>query len=170
MSQQDDVHAELDALQSDTGLGMQDTEQLHYTQAVLQEAMRLYPPGWVLSRRTIGPDSLSGYAVPPGTDVLLSPYLIQRHPRHWDRPGEFLPERFVDAATDPRDQWIYIPFAAGPRHCVGESFAMYEMTVHVARVARRWHLEYLDEGPIGIEAAINLRSRRGLRMRLVPRH
>jgi len=164
------LHAELDATPAKSGLSIEDTERLRYTQAVLQEAMRLYPPGWILSRRTIAADTLSGYAVPPATDVMLSPYLIQRHPRHWDRPGEFLPERFLDSATDPRDQWIYIPFAAGPRHCVGETFAMYEMTVHVARVARHWQLEYIDEGPIGVEAAINLRSRRGLRMRLVPRH
>jgi len=164
------LYAELDATPAKSGLSIQDTENLRYTQAVLQEAMRLYPPGWILSRRTIAADTLSGYAVPPATDVMLSPYLIQRHPRHWDRPAEFLPERFADSATDPRDDWIYIPFAAGPRHCVGETFAMYEMTVHVARVARRWRFEYVDEGPIGIEAAINLRSRRGLRMRLVPRH
>jgi len=164
------LYAEIDAMPARSGLSIQDTENLRYTQAVLQEAMRLYPPGWILSRRTIGADTLSGYAVPPATDVMLSPYLIQRHPRHWERPAEFLPERFADSATDPRDQWIYIPFAAGPRHCVGETFAMYEMTLHVARVARRWRFEYVDDGPIGVEAAINLRSRRGLRMRLVPRH
>jgi cytochrome P450 len=162
--------AELDATPAKPGLRFQDLEQLPYTQAVLQEAMRLYPPGWILSRRTIAADTLSGYAVPPGTDVMLSPYLIQRHPRHWDRPGEFRPERFIEAASDPRDQWIYIPFAAGPRHCVGENFAMYEMIVHVAHVARRWRLEYIDDGPIEIEAAINLRTRRRLRMRLVRRH
>lgn len=161
--------AELAAVPQVDAMSFQQATELRYTQAVLQEAMRLYPPGWILSRRTIEPDTLSGYSVPAGTDVMLSPYLIQRHPGYWDQPATFRPERFLDATTDPRDQWIYIPFAAGPRHCVGESFAMYEMTVHVSRVARRWRLEYLDEGPIGIEAAINLRTRRGLRMRLVPR-
>ena len=162
--------AELDAVPERAGMRFEDAEQLRYTQAAIKEAMRLYPPGWLLTRRTIGPDVLSGCVVPAGTDVMLSPYLIQRHPRHWERPGEFRPERFVDASVDPRDQWIYIPFAAGPRHCVGENFAMYEMTLHVARVARRWRLEYIDEGPVAVEAAINLRTRRGLRMRLQPRH
>ena len=164
------LEAEVDSLPDKPQLSYQDTEQLRYTQAVLQEAMRLYPPGWILSRRTIEADTLGGYVVPPRTDVMLSPYLIQRHPAHWHAPAEFRPERFLDAASDPRDRWIYIPFAAGPRHCVGENFAMYEMTVHVARVARRFRLEYLDDGPIELEAAINLRARRGLRMRLVPRH
>jgi enediyne biosynthesis protein E7 len=162
--------AELDARPAGAGASFGDCERLRYTQAVLKEALRLYPPGWLLTRRTIGPDVFSGYAVPAGTDVMLSPYLIQRHRAHWERPDEFRPERFIDAAVDPRDQWIYIPFAAGPRHCVGENFAMYEMTLHVARVARRWRLEYIDDGPIGLEAAINLRTRRGLRVRLRPRH
>jgi cytochrome P450 len=167
---QERLGAELDTIPPATPMSFQQAEELRYTQAVLQEAMRLYPPGWILSRRTIEADTLSGYAVPAGTDVMLSPYLIQRHPAHWDDPEAFRPERFLDATTDPRDQWIYIPFAAGPRHCVGESFAMYEMTVHMSRVARRWRLEYLDDGPLDIEAAINLRTRRGLRMRLLPRH
>ncbi len=162
------LQAEVDAAPVATGLSYQGSENYPYTQAVLQEAMRLYPPGWLLSRRTIAPDTLSGFAVPAGADVMLSPYLIHRHPAFWDRPEEFRPERFIGAA-DPRDEWIYIPFAAGPRHCVGENFAMYEMIVHVTRVARHWQLEYIDEGPIDVEAAINLRARRGLRMRLVPR-
>ena len=129
--------------------------------------MRLYPPGWILSRRTIADDVLSGHRIPAGTDVMLSPYLIQRHPAHWDAPTAYRPERFLH--DDPRDRWIYIPFAAGPRHCVGENFAMYEMTVHIARVASRWRMEYLDEGPLEIEAAINLRTRGEFRMRLHPR-
>jgi cytochrome P450 len=163
------LEQEVDAAPATAGLGFQASESFRYTQAALSEAMRLYPPGWLLTRRTLAPDVLSGYAVPAGTDVMLSPYLIQRHPDYWERPEEFRPERFIEASSDPRDAWIYIPFAAGPRHCVGENFAMYEMIVHVARVARDWRLEYLDEGPVEIEAAINLRSRRSLRMRLVPR-
>jgi cytochrome P450 len=167
------LHAELDAAPEKRGLTYQETEDLKYTQAVIAEAMRLYPAGWLLSRRTIEPDVLSGYDVPAGTDVMLSPYLIGRHPAHWDAPDEFRPERFL--VGDPRfengrDRWVYIPFAAGPRHCVGENFAMYEMTVHVSRVARRWRMEYLDDGSaIEIEAAINLRTKKGLRMTLHPR-
>ena len=163
------VQAEADAANAGGGLSFEASERFTYTQAVLQEAMRLYPPGWLLSRRTIEADTLSGFAVPAGADVMLSPYLIQRDAAFWERPEEFRPERFVDPSSDPRADWIYIPFAAGPRHCVGENFAMYEMTAHVTRVARRFGLEYVDEGPIEVEAAINLRAKRGLRMRLVPR-
>ena len=162
------LHAELDAVPERRGLAYEDTEALRYTQAVIQEALRLYPPGWVLTRRTVESDVLSGYTIPAGTDLIVSPYLIGRHPAHWPAPDWFRPERFLD--DDPRGRWIYIPFAAGPRHCVGENFAMYEMTVHVARVARRWRLELVDDGPLQLEAAINLRSRQALRMNLLPRH
>ena len=147
-----------------------DSEALGYTQAVIKEALRLYPPGWVLTRRTIATDTLSGYQIPAGTDVLLSPYLIQRHPRYWSEPDRFQPERFLGALAAERDPSTYIPFAAGPRHCVGENFSMYEMTVHLARMARRWRMEYVGDGPPQIEAAINLRTQSGLRMRLRPRH
>lgn len=163
------LEAEVDAAPATVGIGFQASEEFRYTQAVVKEAMRLYPPGWLLSRRTIEPDVLSGFAVPAGADVMLSPYLIHRNPAYWPRPGEFLPERFLEHAGDPRDAWIYIPFAAGPRHCVGENLAMYEMTVHLARVARGFRLEHVDEAPAEIEAAINLRPRGSLRMRLVPR-
>ncbi len=161
------VAAEVAGLDPAVRLSYADVEGLQHTQAALFEAMRLYPPGWILSRRTIADDVLSGHRIPAGTDVMLSPYLIQRHPAHWDAPTAYRPERFLD--DDPRDRWIYIPFAAGPRHCVGENFAMYEMTVHIARVASRWRMEYLDEGPLEIEAAINLRTRGEFRMRLHPR-
>jgi cytochrome P450 len=100
---------------------------------------------------------------------MLSPYLIQRHPDYWPEPEKFSPERFSSAAEEERNKWVYIPFAAGPRHCVGENFALYEMTVHVARMASAWRLRHVDDGPIELEAAINLRPRRNLRMRLEPR-
>jgi cytochrome P450 len=142
------------------------SEQLVWTQAVLKEAMRLYPPGWLLTRRSVEEDVLGGYLLPAGTDVMLSPYLIQRHPTYWPEPEAYRPERFLPAAEAAREKWVYIPFAAGPRHCVGENFALYEMTVHLARMARRYRLEYLDEGPIPIEAAVNLRALRPLRFRV----
>lgn len=164
------LHAEVDAIPEPRGLGYAASEQLVWTQGVLKEAMRLYPPGWLLTRRSVEEDVLGGYRLPPGTDVMLSPYLIQRHPQYWPDPDRFDPARFLPAAEAEREKWVYIPFAAGPRHCVGENFALYEMTVHMARMARRFRLEYLDEGPIPIEAAVNLRTLRSLHMRLHRRH
>jgi len=161
------LHEELAQIPDRHGLTYADTETLQYTQGVIQEGMRLYPPGWVFTRRSLQPDVLSGHPLPADTDVLICPYTIHRHPAHWDAPAEFRPERFVGA--DPRDKWIYVPFAAGPRHCIGENFAMYEMTVHLSRAARSFRLEYVDDGPIELEAAINLRTKRNIKMRLVAR-
>jgi len=163
------LHAEVDARSDQGTLTYQDAEDMAWTQCVLKEAMRLYPPGWLLTRRPVEADRLGGFDVPPGTDVLLSPYFVHRHPDHWDDPDSFRPERFEGDAADSRHKFAYFPFAVGPRHCIGENFAMFEMTVHLARVARRFRLCYLDERPIEFEAQVNLRTRHNLRYRLEPR-
>jgi enediyne biosynthesis protein E7 len=128
--------------------------------------LRLYPPGWLLSRRTIGADVLGGYPIPAGADVLLSPYLLHRHPRFWKDPDAFRPERFAPEHEAERPRFAYMPFAAGPRHCIGETFALYEMLVHLYKVARHYRLTYASEEPIELEAQINLRTRKPLYMRL----
>jgi cytochrome P450 len=161
------LHAEIDALPDAPLLSFEESRALRYTRAMIEEAMRLYPPVWLLTRRALEPDTLSGYALPAGTDVMFSPYILHRHPRHWDAPEAFRPERFL--AADPRDRYIYIPFGAGPRRCLGEEFSLYEMSVHFARVARHLRLLPADTEPMELEAAINLRTRLPLRMRLLPR-
>ncbi len=160
------LHAELDPLVPAGPLSYVGAADLAYTRQVLQEAMRLYPPGWLLSRRAVQHDHLGGFELPAGTDVLLAPFLVHRHPRHWDEPEAFRPERFLPEASDSRHRFAYIPFAAGPRHCIGENFAMYEMTVHLAHVARRFRLHCLHEGPLEMEAGVNLRTRNNLMYRL----
>ncbi len=163
------LHAELDARPELRAPSYAETEELAWTQQVLQEAMRLYPPGWLLTRRSIGPDTLGGFALPPGTDVLLSPYLVHRHPAHWDDPEAFRPARFEPEQVAARHKFAYFPFAVGPRHCIGENFAMYEMTIHLARVARRLRLRCLHEGPLEFEAQVNLRTRQNLMFALEKR-
>jgi len=163
------LHAELDPLVPVGALSYEGAEALAWTRRVLQEAMRLYPPGWLLTRRSLEPDVLGGFELPAGTDVLLSPFLVHRHPAHWTEPESFRPERFEPEQVERRHRYAYFPFAAGPRHCIGENFALYEMTVHLAHVARRFRLRYLDEGPLEFEAQVNLRTRRNLRYHLEPR-
>jgi enediyne biosynthesis protein E7 len=144
-------------------------EALPYTQQVVNEALRLYPPGWLLSRRAITPDLLGGYQIPAGSDVLLSPYLLHRHPRFWKEPDAFRPERFAPDHAAERPRFAYMPFAAGPRHCIGETFALYEMLVHLYKIARRYRLTRVSSEPIALEAQINLRTRKPLHMRLETR-
>jgi cytochrome P450 len=160
------LHAELDAAAELAAPALGEVETLAYTQQVINEALRLYPPGWLLSRRTLAADVLGGYQVPPGTNVLLPLYLLHRHPRFWKDPETFDPQRFAPEHEAQRPRFAYMPFAAGPRHCIGESFALYEMQVHLYKVARRYRLTYVPDKPLELEAQINLRTRHPLHMRL----
>jgi len=160
------LHAELEAAPELAAPSLAEMETLSYTQQVINEALRLYPPGWLLSRRTIEADVLGGYSVPAGTNVLLPLYLLHRHPRFWKNPEAFDPTRFAPEHEAERPRFAYMPFAAGPRHCIGETFALYEMLVHLYKVARRHRLVYVPDQPLELEAQINLRTRHPLRMRL----
>jgi cytochrome P450 len=163
------LHAELDAAPELAAPSLAEVEALGYASQVVNEALRLYPPGWLLSRRTVAADVLGGFAVPPGTNVLLPLYLLHRHPRYWKEPDRFWPERFAPEHEAERPRFAYMPFAAGPRHCIGETFALYEMLVHLYKVARRYRLVYVPDKPLELEAQINLRTRHPLHMRLLPR-
>ncbi|GAC1456167.1 MAG: cytochrome P450 [Steroidobacteraceae bacterium] len=188
----DRLHAEIDAADEIAAPDLRQMEALTYTQQVINEALRLYPPGWLLSRRTIGADVLGGFPVAPGTNVLLPLYLLHRHPKFWKEPDAFRPERFApeheaellqatpcgsesEAPEAPADnpakrpRFAYMPFAAGPRHCIGETFALYEMLAHLYKVARRYRLVYVPDRPLELEAQINLRTRYPLHMRLEAR-
>ena len=160
------LHAEIDAAPELAAPGLAQMEALQYTQQVVNEALRLYPPGWLLSRRTIEADVLGGYPVPPGTNVLLPLYLLHRHPGFWEDPEAFSPERFAPEHEAERPRFAYMPFAAGPRHCIGETFALYEMLMHLYKVARRYRLTWVPDKPLQLEAQINLRTRFPLHMRL----
>lgn len=163
------LHAELDAAADRAVLGFAEAEALPYARAVIDESLRLYPPGWVLSRRSVGADRLGGYELPPGTDVVFSPYLLHRHPRYWRDPDTFRPERFLGEDEADRPRFAYLPFAAGPRHCIGESFAIYEMLVHLYKVGRRYRLRFVPTGPVELEARVNLRPAQPMFMRLTRR-
>jgi cytochrome P450 len=157
------LHAEVDATQL-ADLSLSTLESLHYTQQVIQEALRLYPPVWVLTRRCVHAQRLAGYQAPVGTDVFMSPYVVQRDPRHWPEPDQFRPERFSAGAPSAAHRFAFIPFSAGPRHCVGESFANYEMAIHIYHAARRFRLRATRSGPMEMEARINLRTREDVLM------
>jgi enediyne biosynthesis protein E7 len=160
------LHAEIDATAELAAPQLADMESLSYTHQVIDEALRLYPPGWLLSRRTLEPDVLGGYAIPANANVLLPLYLLHRHPQFWKEPERFWPERFAPEHEAERPRFAYMPFAAGPRHCIGETLALYEMLMHLYKVARRYRLTYVPDQPLELEAQINLRTRHPLHMRL----
>ena len=162
------LHAEIDALDGSPATA-DDILHLKFTRQIIEETLRLYPPGWLLTRRAINADTIGGYAIAPGTDVFISPYLVHRHPKFWDRPEQFDPQRFAPGSTARRNRFAYLPFALGPRACIGEHFAMLEMVLHTALLARRFRLRYLPTHPIELECQINLRAKRPLFMQVEKR-
>jgi cytochrome P450 len=156
--------AEADAACADEVMGLDAAEAMSFTHQVLQESLRLYPPGWLITRRAIEADELGGYTIAPRTDVFISPYMLHRHPEFWSDAEAFRPERFAGPDADERHKFAYIPFAVGPRHCIGENIAMFEMLVHMRTMARRFRLERATDEPIEFEAQINLRPRSNLMM------
>jgi cytochrome P450 len=158
------LEAEADATTAGTPLGLDAAESLAFTHQVIQEALRLYPPGWLFTRRTLEADELGGFAIGPRTDVFISPYLLHRHPEFWSEPEEFRPERFAGADAEERHKFAYIPFSVGPRHCIGENLALFEMLGHVSMMSRRFRMTRVGNDPIELEAQINLRPRSNLMM------
>jgi cytochrome P450 len=129
------------------------------TRQVIDEALRLYPSLWLMTRKAIEDDHLGDYFVPAGTEIYISPYLIQRHPGLWQEPGRFDPDRFDPAAADAQPRLATCPFGAGPRNCIGEFFARVEMQIHLMVIARELRLRLDDPEPAEFVAGMNLVSR-----------
>ncbi len=146
----------------------EDMHRLRYTAMVVQEVMRLYPPVWMLSRLAQQEDEIGGYHVPAGTDVLICPYTLHRHPAFWDAPERFDPDRFDSDRIANRHRYAYIPFGAGPRFCVGNHLGMMEATFVIAMVARDLRLRKVPGYEVVAEPMLSLRVRGGLPMTVHP--
>lgn len=130
---------------------------MQYTQQALEEALRLYPPVWLFTRRSHEQDQLDDYDVPPGTDIYLSPFILHRTEHYWSDPNAFKPDRF--APTDkPSKDGPFFPFSLGPRRCLGEYFSFMEMKVHLGLLLPRFRMRLLDDEEPDLELGINLRS------------
>jgi cytochrome P450 len=148
---------ELDTLS--TGFEFRDLPRFLYTRQIIDETMRLYPAGWVVTRKALGDDRLGEYFVPAGTEIYIAPYFIQRHPHLWEEPDRFNPDRFRPENSRHRHRLATIPFSSGPRNCIGEHFARIEMQIHLMTIARCLRLRYIPSGPIELDAGVNLRSK-----------
>jgi cytochrome P450 len=113
-----------------------DVAHLPYTDMVVKEAMRLYPPAFAVGRFTRAGATVAGHDVPPRSLVVVSPWATHRHPDFWPDPGRFHPERFAADAVAARHKYAYLPFSAGPRNCIGNHFAMLEAVIALACVLR----------------------------------
>ncbi|MFB8765258.1 cytochrome P450 [Nocardiopsis alba] len=158
------LHEEAVRVLGDRPPTYEDLHELTYTTMVVQETMRLYPPVWILPRRSLADDEVGGYHVPAGSDVLICPYTLHRRPDSWEAPERFDPERFDPAHRDGRHRYSYIPFGAGPRVCVGSNLGMLEAVFVLATVSRELRLT-LPPGHRAVpEPMLSLRVKDGLPM------
>lgn len=158
------LHAELGQVLGGRLPEVADLANLPYTRRVVQEALRLYPPAWILSRKAIQADELCGYAIPANAVVEMSPYIMHHHPRYWDDPAAFDPERFTEQRAAGRPAYAYFPFGGGPRLCIGRDFALLEAQLILATVAQRFRLRLVPGHPVELEPLVTLRPKYGLRM------
>jgi cytochrome P450 len=140
--------------------------RLVQTRMVLEEAMRLYPPAPLMARDAVGPDTVGGIAIEPGTFVLLPIWVIHRHRGLWADPESFDPERFAPGAREKIHRFAYLPFGAGPRICIGMGFAMQEAAIILSSITREFRLRLKPGHPVEPMARITLRPHHGLAMRL----
>ena len=157
-----DVEAKLIAeaaehLPNVSALSAESLAAMQYTQQVLEEALRLYPPVWLFTRRSHELDELDDFDVAPDTDIYLSPFILHRTEHYWSDPERFDPDRF--ASTDkPKKDRPFFPFSLGPRRCLGEYFSFLEMKVHLGLLLPRFRMQPVDEAEPELELGINLRA------------
>ncbi len=164
------LHAEVDeVLRTGGPATLDDLPRLSYTEKVLTESMRIYPPTWRLVRRAIRDFPIGDHVIPAGSLVVVCQYAMHRHPRYFPDPERFDPERFTPEAKASRPKFSYFPFGGGPRLCMGEPFAMLEGVILLASIARRWRLRLAPGHKVEVRAEHLLRADDGMLMRLEKR-
>ncbi|MGV1004311.1 MAG: cytochrome P450 [Candidatus Nanopelagicales bacterium] len=164
---QKELAAEADRVLGDRPAQFCDYAELTYTRAVIDEALRLYPPAWLITRNALGPDTLGAVEIPAGALIILSPWLLHRHPDKWTDPERFVPGRFL---TGEADRTAFIPFGAGPRQCIGRDFAYVESVLLLATLAARFSVAYPPgRGIPDFEPLVTVRPRGGLALTVTPR-
>ena len=138
---------------------LDDLPKFAYARQVIEEALRLYPAGWLLTRRALKDDQLGDYFVPAGTEIYISPYFIQRHPDLWEGPDSFNPDRFGPEYARDRRLPAMLPFSVGPRNCIGEFFARIELQIHLITIAKQLRLRFVQRTPPELDVGVNLRSK-----------
>ena len=139
------------------------------TRAVLEEAMRLYPPVANMSREALGPDDLCGRRIRKGTLIFVAPYILHRHRLLWEDPDAFDPRRFLPGAREKIDRFAYLPFGAGPRVCIGAMFAQQEALIVLATILRHFRLTHDPRHVVKPVQRITLRPEGGMPMFLARR-
>ena len=168
------LHAEVDQALDGRLPTLADLPNLPYAQMVVKETLRLYPPVWLIIRQAVVPFSLGTYPVSKGSQIWVCPFTMHRHPRLYDQPEGFLPERFLPDHTGQAlelrlPRFAYMPFGGGPRICMGNMFALMEAQLFIATIAQRYHLEMDPDSKIQVHAGATLGFKDGAPLRVVER-
>lgn len=154
---------EVDTVLEGRSPGFEDLARLPYTERVIRESMRLYPPVWMMGRTALKEFEVEGYRIPAQAEVMVSPWLTHRDPRHFNRPEEFRPERWEDDLAKRLPRCVYFPFGGGPRSCIGSTFAMMEAVLVLARIAQEVEFNLAPGQEIAPWPTMGLRPRDGVR-------
>lgn len=163
------LHAELDQVLGGGVPTVEDLPNLRYTRMVIDEALRLYPPAWMIARQSKADDLLGGYHIPAGTYILMFPYVTHRSPEYWADPELFCPDRFDSERQIDRPAFTYFPFGGGPRQCLGNGFALMEAQLVLATLAQRYKARVASGWQVSAQPSITLRPQGGLQMDLLRR-
>jgi cytochrome P450 len=158
------LEEEVDAVLGERRPEYSDLEKLRFTRMVIEEAMRLYPPAWGFSRQAMADDRLGDFHLPRGWLVFVIPYVLHRLPAFWHNPEAFDPQRFAPEQSAQRPKFVYLPFGAGPRQCIGNHFAMMEAQLVVATLVQRYRLRLVPGHRVEPWPLITLRPRFGMPM------
>jgi cytochrome P450 len=166
---EDRLLAEARAVLDGRSLTVEDLPRLRHTEGVVQEALRLYPPAYVVGREAIQDCEVGGYRVPGGTTLLMSQWVVHRDARYFDEPEKFRPDRWVGDLAQRLPRFAFFPFGGGPRVCIGNTFAMMETVLVLATIAPRFRFTVLPGHPVVPWPTFTLRPRHGIRAVLTPR-
>ncbi len=155
---------ELEAVLGTEPPSVDDLSKLSYTEMVIKEAMRLYPPAWIISREALEDCNIGGYHVPSGTQLIMSQWVMHRDPRFFPNPDEFIPDRWADSSIKHLPEYAYFPFGGGPRTCIGNTFAMMETALIVATIVQRFRLTLVPGFSVIPWPSLTLRPKNGIKM------
>ena len=156
--------AELQSVLAGRSPTVADLPALKYTEMVVLESMRLYPPAWLIGREAIEEYEIGSYRIPAGGTVLMSQWVVHRDPRFFDAPETFNPDRWADDLAKRLPRFAYFPFGGGPRLCIGNTFAQMEAILLLATVAQRYHLALVPDHPVAPQPSITLRPKDGIKV------